>query len=138
EMRVGFFRPLSSALIHLDLAAFGDRVVLWHLHSIAWYLALLALVLALYRRVLPPGAAELAVLFFAVDDAHSIPVGWLANRNSLVAAVPALAGLLLHLEWRERGFKPGAPLSALAYAVALLGGESALGALAYVGAYELF
>lgn len=136
-MRVGFFRPLSSALIHFDVELLGDHVWLWHLHSIAWYLALLAVVLVLYRRVLPEGTAELALLFFAIDDAHWMPAGWLANRNALVAAVPAVGGLLLHLRWREQGWKPGLPLSVLAYAVALTGGESALGALGYVGTYEL-
>src|SRR5581483_11234952 len=27
-------RPLSSALVHFDVAALGDSVTLWHLHSI--------------------------------------------------------------------------------------------------------
>lgn len=137
HIRLGFFRPLSSALIHFDVSVIGDHVVLWHLHSIAWYLALLGLVFTLYRRVLPAAAAPLALLFFAIDDAHWMPVGWLANRNSLVAAVPAVAGLLLHLQWREKGWRPGAPLSVLAYAVALCGGESAVGALGYVVMFEV-
>ena len=81
QMRLGFFRPLSSALIHLDVNVIGDHVVLWNLHSIAWYLALLGLVFALYRRVLSSAAAPLALLFFAIDDAHWMPVGWLANRS---------------------------------------------------------
>jgi hypothetical protein len=145
EMRARFFRPLSSALIHFDVEVLGDHVTLWHLHSIAWYVALLAVALALYRRVLPgtqPSGpitmtAALALLLFAVDDAHPMPVGWLANRNSLVSAVPALFGVLMHLRWREDGWRPGAPLSALAYAVGLCGGESALGVLGFVAAYEL-
>ncbi len=137
EIRAGFLRPLSSALIHFDVKVIGDHVNVWHLHSIAWYLALVALALALYRRALPLAAAPVAVLFFAIDDAHWMPVGWLANRNSLVSAVPALGGLLLHLRWREGGWRPGAPLSMLAYATALLGGESALGVFAFVFAYEL-
>ncbi|MBK7863079.1 MAG: hypothetical protein IPJ65_31610 [Archangiaceae bacterium] len=138
DIRASFFRPLSSALIHFDVNVLGDHVPLWHLHSIAWYLALLALVAAFYRRVLPtPLAAAVGLLFFAVDDAHWMPVGWLANRNSLVSAVPALGGLLLHLRWREDGFKPGAWLAPLAYAVGLSGGESALGLLGFVVVYEL-
>lgn len=137
DIRAGFFRPLSSALIHLDVRVIGDHVVLWHLHSIAWYLLLLGLVLAFYRRVLPAAAAPVALLFFAIDDAHWMPVGWLANRNSLVSVSLALGGALLHLRWREHGFKAGAPLSALAYAAALCGGESALGVLGFVGLYEL-
>jgi len=137
DIRAGFFRPLSSALIHFDVRVIGDHVNLWHLHSIAWYLALVALVLALYRRSLPLAAAPVAIFFFAIDDAHWMPVGWLANRNSLVSAVPALGGVLLHLKWREDGFRPGLPLSMLAYATGLLGGESALGVLGFVFAYEL-
>jgi hypothetical protein len=136
ELKLAFFRPLSSALIHFDVGVLGDHPLLWHLHSIAWYLAVCALVFALYRRIVPAAAAGLALLFFVVDDTHTMTVAWLANRNSLVAAVPALAGLLLHLKWREDGWRPGAPLSALAYAAALAGGESALGVLVFVVAYE--
>src|SRR5262249_6598326 len=47
-------------------------------------------------------------------------------------------GLLAHLRWREQGWRPGLPLSLAGYALGLLGGETALQAMAYLFAYELF
>jgi hypothetical protein len=131
------FRPLSSALTNFDVRVLGDHVVLWHLHSVAWYLLLLAVALLLYRRVLPQGAAPLALLFFAIDDSHWMPVAWLANRNSLLSTTLGMLGLLLHLKWREDGWRPGAVLSPLACAAALCGGEAALGAIGFIVMYEL-
>jgi hypothetical protein len=48
-----------------------------------------------------------------------------------------LLGLLAHVRWREQGVRAGLPLSIVCFAVGLAGGESALGALAYLLAYEL-
>ncbi|MCB9746460.1 MAG: hypothetical protein H6740_28035 [Alphaproteobacteria bacterium] len=135
ELRVSFWRPLSSALALADHALFGRAAWLPHLHSAAWYLALVALVGRLYRRV-APGLAGLALLLFAVDEAHWLPMGWLANRNALVAVVPALAGLLAHLRWREQAWRPGALLGPLGVAVGALGGESFLGVMALFLSYE--
>jgi hypothetical protein len=89
------------------------------------------------RRILPGALGQLALFLFAIDGAHVLVVGWLANRNALVAAVPALLGLWMHLEWREHHRAWALPVSLAGLAVGLLGGESALGVFAYVAAYEL-
>lgn len=136
ELKLRFFRPLSSALLQFDTLVFKDAVVLAHVHSTLWYLALVVLCQALYRRLVP-AVALLAAVLFALDDAHAMPVVWLANRNSLVSVTFAWLGLLAHLRWREEGWKPGAPLSLLGYVTALLAGETAIAAMAYVVAYEL-
>lgn len=136
ELKLRFLRPLSSALIVLDTTLFGDVAWPQHLHSSLWYLALTAVALALYRRV-TPGVAVLAGVLFALDDAHVIPVMWLANRNALVAVTFAWLGLLAHLRWREQGWRPGAWLSAALFALGLSAGETGVGAMAYVLAYEL-
>jgi hypothetical protein len=137
ELKLAFFRPLSSALIVLDYHLFGRNPVGYHLHSLAWYLAVVAVYGLMLRRYLPGVLGALALLLFAIDDAHLLPAGWLANRNALVATLPALVGLWLHLEWREHGRRWALPLSLLGLAVGLTGGETALGLFAYVGAYEL-
>ena len=138
NVRVVFFRPLSSALIALDHALFKNCVPLQHFHSILWYGLIILACHLLFRMNLPGAVAFLALLLFAVDESHLFAAVWLANRNALVAAVPALFGLCAHLRWREDGWKPGLPLSLLGYALGLLGGETALGVLAYLAAYELF
>jgi hypothetical protein len=137
ELKLAFWRPLSGALASFDHRLFGRNPLGYHVHSLAWYLAMVALYGALMRRYLPGALGGLALLVFAIDDAHLLPTGWIANRNALVASVPALLGLWLHLEWREHRRLWALPLSLAAFAVGLTGGETALGLFAYVGAYEL-
>lgn len=135
-VRFSFFRPLSSALAVFDYAVFGRRFAWWHAHSILWYALTVFAAGLVFRRALPGPAAAVAVFLFAIDEVHWMPAAWLANRNALVAAAPALLGLHAHLRWRQDGWKPGLPLSLLGYGAGLLGGETALGAAAYALAYE--
>src|SRR5262249_42881788 len=127
ELKLAFWRPLSSALETLDHHLFGRNAVGYHVHSVVWYLALVAICGALLRRALQGALGVLALLLFAVDDAHILPAGWIANRNALVAVAPALAGLWAHLEWREAGRAWARPLSLVGLALGLTGGEAALG-----------
>lgn len=137
ELKLTFWRPLSSALAVMDHTLFGRNAVGYHLHSLAWYLGIVALYGVLLRRLLPGAIGALALFLFAINGAHFMLAGWIANRNALVAAVPALFGLWMHLEWRESRRPWGLPLSLAGLAVGLMGGESALGLFAYVLAYEL-
>ena len=136
EFKLTFFRPLSSALIRLDWGLFGERPVLHHLHSVLWGLALVAAAALLLRRLGGTAVFGVALLVFALDEAHSGPVGWLSNRNALVAAVFGLLAVEAHLRWRLEGFKLGAALSALLLALALAGAEAAVGAFLYLVAFE--
>ena len=137
ELRLKFLRPLSGFTHWLDYQLFGRWTLPMHLHSVAWHLGVVAVATAALRRLLPVGVAGLAAVLFAVDDAHALPALWLANRNALVAFGIALAGVLAHLRWRQDGWTPGALLGPLLLGLGLLGGEPALGAFAYLGAYEL-
>jgi hypothetical protein len=137
ELKLAFWRPLSSALAVLDYRLFGRTAEAWHLHSLAWALGVVALFGALLRRFLPGAVGALALLLFAIDDAHVMPTAWIANRNAFVAAAPALLGLWMHLEWREARRAWALPVSLAGFALGLMGGESALGLFAYVLAYEL-
>ncbi|WP_395814824.1 hypothetical protein [Archangium minus] len=136
ELKVSFWRPLSSALFAMDYSLFGTRPLGYHVHSVLWYLGLVALAGALMRRVLPGALGALALLLFAIDDSHAATVGWLANRSAVVSMLFSLVGLCLHLEWREKGRTWALPLSVLSLVVALAGGETALIVLGYLVAYE--
>ncbi|MBI2432804.1 MAG: hypothetical protein HYV26_08040 [Candidatus Hydrogenedentes bacterium] len=136
ELKIWFFRPLSSATMALDYVLFGEAAAAYHLHSVLWYLAAILAVWLLLRRLLPGDLLALSLLVFALDVSHMIPVGWWSSRSALVAAVPALLGLCAHLRWREEHWRPGLPLSLLGYALGLLGGESVLGVFGYLAAYE--
>ena len=68
-----------------------------HVHSLLWFVLLLFLVTKFYRRILgPTWLAGLAVLLFAVEDGHGSPVGWICNRNILIAASFGIGCLIAH------------------------------------------
>lgn len=138
DLKVRFFRPLSSATFVLDHYLFGKSSIWWHLHSLAWYVSLVCAWILLARRILPGSVAWLAVLLFAVDEAHWMPAVWLSNRNALVATVGPLLAVYAHLRWREDAWRPGLPLSLLGFAAGLFGGEAWLGVVAYAASFELF
>ena len=137
ELKLHFFRPLSSASMWLDHTLFGPYAMLYHLHSLAWYILLVWGAALVYRRGFAGPAAGIATLLFVLDEGHLVPAVWWSNRNALVSAVPAIFGLAAHLRWREDGWRPGLPLSLLGYTLGLLGGETAIGILGYMVAYEV-
>ncbi len=137
-LRLSFWRPLSSQLELLDYRLFGDHPLPYHLHSVAWYLLLLAAWWWVLRGTLPRQTAVLALLLYAVDEAHHMPVDWIANRHALVSTALGVLGLAAYLRWCRDRWRPGLPLALLGFALALLGGETALGVLAYTGAYAVF
>ncbi len=138
DFTVSMWRPLPSALLHLDNWLFGHHAVGYHAHSILWFTGILAALGLLFSKALSPRLPVLALLIFALDECHILNVGWIANRHAMVAMLPSLLGLCAHLRWREDGWRPGLPLSVLGYVVGLCGGEVALGVMAYAVAYELF
>jgi hypothetical protein len=132
-----FFRPLAALTHVLDFRVWPGSPLLMHLHSLAWY-ALLILVLAYVYRTLEPAAplaCGLALLVYAIDDAHGATVGWIANRNALLSATLALPALAAHHrsvhdgQWRF--------LAPIWLALGLFAGESAFCVLGYLCAYAL-
>ena len=142
EYRMRFLRPLAAFTLWLDyhLLALPAR----HAHSLLWYGFLLWGLAGFYRRALQPRApstdaafaqpdriAFLAWLLFAVNDAHALPVAWVAHRSLIIAvafAVWALRSFEMNL--RGTGSRWSGPLF---FTLALCGGEAALGILAYMG-----
>lgn len=139
-IRTAFLRPVT-ALTHLtDKALWPATPALQHAHSLGWYGLAVAVVAGIYRRVHRGSAlpvAGLAALLWAVEDAHAMPVAWLANRNALLAVVFGGLGFLSHMAWRDGG-RPGWLLAALgSLALGLFAGEATIGAIAYIAAYQL-
>jgi hypothetical protein len=131
-------RPLTALTHVLDYALWPDAPGVQHLHSLLWFALGVGLVAVLYRRVHGRGAvAGMAALLFAVEDAHVVSAGWIANRNALLCLACGIATLLLHLEWRRSGATRSLLLALVALAVGLGCGEAALGAVAYVVAWQL-
>jgi hypothetical protein len=137
-----FLRPLSSFTHYVDFQLWPDSPLLMHLHSVLWFGALLLVVARLYGRLAsssgPPWLAPLAFVLFALDDAHGVTVGWIANRNALVAVTFALPALIMHHRFCLDNWRPGAYLGPLYLLLGLLGGDSAVAVCGYLLAYALF
>lgn len=148
-----FFRPLSSLTHVLDFRLWPDRPWLMHAHSLLWFFALLLALAHVYKRLHEPAPANgsaplplpapdsllplpvLALALYAVDDAHGMTVAWVANRNALISAALSLPALAAHHRWLALGYKPGAVLGPLCFALGLLAGETAVAVLGYLLAY---
>src|SRR5258707_5125 len=77
-----------------------------------------------YRRMLgATWVAGVAALVYAVDDARGATVGFIANRNVLVAAAFGVPALIAHDRARRDGSRPAAWLAPLLLAGALFSKE---------------
>ncbi len=138
-LKSSFWRPLA-ALTHLvDYDAWPDAPWLAHAQSLLWYGLLIIAVGCLYRRLATPlWLAAIATFFYAVDDAHGQPVGWLANRSALMATFFGVMALVCHVGWRRRSSALLGFLSPVLLGLGLLSAEFALGIVGYFVAFALF
>ena len=141
QIKIAFFRPLSSLTHWVDHTLWPNQPFLIHLHSMAWLFLLLASLSLVYRRFFSaraPWLAALALLLYAVDDARAAPVGWIANRNAMIAAIPALLALLAHDRARKEGSRSAKVLAPFLLTLGLLAGEAGVQMVGYLVAYAVF
>ena len=139
ELKGDFFRPLTVQTHLLDYALWPHRPFLMHLHSLLWLAALIFLVGLLFRRILgPTWIAGLATLLFAVEDAHAIPAGWIANRSVLLATVFGVACLLAHDRWTQKQTVYWYLLALILWLASLCSGEAGIATSALVFAYVVW
>jgi hypothetical protein len=138
-LKAEFCQVLTVPTHRLDYRLWPDSPQLMHAHSLVWLAALVAAVAWLYRQILgPTWVAGAAALLFAVDDARGACVGFLANRNALVAGFFGVLALTAHHAWRDRGRRPALVLAPLLLAASLFAKEEGMGTCAYLAAYGLW
>ena len=139
DLALAFWRPLASLSHWVDYRLWPDHPAVMHGENLAWLAALVLVAGALYRRLVKPAwIAGLATLLFALDEAHGLPAGWIANRNGLMAATFGGAALVLHDRWRRDGWRVGAVLAPLALLLGLLSAELALATAGFLIAHAIF
>ena len=122
QLKIRFFRPLSSALLWLDHRVFSHDPLPMHLHSLVWWAAAVLALRALYKQLLSPRITLMATAIFALAPCHALPLAWLANRETLVSLTFGALALAAQARWRDdRRPRDGLRAAAL-FAVALLGG----------------
>lgn len=121
-----FFRPLTSLVLWGEHALFGRWAPGHHGAGIFWFALLLLVVHALYRELeLSSIARWTASFFFAAHASTLIPVGWVANRNTVIALL-FTAGAVVALH------RSGLGLALLSAFLACLGKESGVAAFALI------
>jgi len=139
EGKVAFWRPVSAFTHWLDYQLWPTKPILMHLHSILWFGVLICAIVLFYRQFMPTRAlALLAALLYTIDDAHGFAVGWLSNRNGILATLFGVLALCAHHQWRRKGSRKAAWVAPFCLALGLLSAEAAIATLAYLLAYALF
>lgn len=138
EVQIHFFRPLAVLTHVLDYRLWPDAPGLHHAHSLLWAALAVYLVARTFRRLMPGAAtAGLAGLLFAVEDAHAMPMAWIANRNALVGVALGAVALGAHVRWRRGEGRSWALLSAGTLLAAVLAAEGAVAVVAYLFAWQV-
>lgn len=139
HLLVSLWRPISEALHRLDVALFFDNAPLMHAHSLLWWFLLVLAATRLYRGVMGhTTAAGLAALFYAFDHTHGFAIGWIANRNAVLAALFGVLSLHAYHVGSLRDRARFTLLSLLWLGCALLSGEGAVAIAGYLFAHALF
>lgn len=132
-----FYRPVFLAASTLYYQGVGGEPAAWHAASVGLAALIGALAWGFLARLgLPPILALLAALAFSLHPAHTSSVAWASGLQELLAACFVLLALHAVL-WRRDTGSAAVPivLAALAYALALLSKEVAVGLLAFVGVW---
>jgi hypothetical protein len=138
-IRTAFWRPLASITHWLDYIFWPDIPLLMHVQSVLWYGALVLATTFLYRRFISiTWVAGLAALLYAIDDAHGMPVGFLANRNAVMAALFGVLTLIIHDKWRRENLRIGLLVGPALLAASLLSAEAGIATCAYLFAHAAF
>lgn len=138
-LKISFFRPLASLSHCIDYRYLDAFPGLLHLENLLWMSAAIGSAFLLFRRTASaPWIAGLATLLFAIDDAHGPTVGWIANRNTLMATTFGILAVGLHHRARIEGSRPSRWLAPPAFLLALLSAEAAVAAIAYLVAHAIF
>jgi hypothetical protein len=139
DFRVRFFRPVTSASITLDYLLYGGWAPGYHFTSILLFGLLLVLSGMLYHglgcgRI----AATFGLAFLALDDIHVLPVGWIANRNAVLANIFLVGTLLGVNRYCRRGSRGALAGAVISFFLACGSKETALITVALVPSYLFF
>lgn len=133
---VPYFRPLVSVSYLLDHRVWGDNPFGFHLSNLLAHLLNTALVFFLAKALVGehkvrsyPLLPLLAASLFAVHPVHADAVAWIAGRNDVFCTTFMLASLIFYLRFHRTGRWTPHGLAMLAFVLALLTKETAVGLL---------
>jgi hypothetical protein len=133
------YRPLSMLSYAAQWTLGNGNVMLFHAVSIALFVLLAVLVLALLREVLDERGALVGGVLFAAHPIHTEAVANVVGQAELLAAIGVVAATTLYIRARQRGgpdLRQALGIAAI-YAGASLAKEHALFLPLLIGAAEV-
>lgn len=103
--KIRFYRPVTSISLWLDHAVWGNWAVGYHITGLLLFSLDLLMAYFLFRKLSERrGVALLGLAIMAASFSALLPVGWPANRNSLLAQLFMIGALLVLIPPRGRPF----------------------------------
>jgi tetratricopeptide (TPR) repeat protein len=134
-----YYRPVFLALSTLYYKLVGGDPSAWHAAAIGLAALIGLLVCGFFLRLgFSPLVALLASLVFSLHPAHVSSIAWASGLQELLAAF--FVGCALHALFAAKESRGPLPLvlAALAYALALLSKEVAIGLVPFAGLWALY
>lgn len=119
------YRPFTIALYSLQWWVGDGSPLPFHLLNILLYAATAVAVLYLFRLLLPPGAALVGALAWAVHPVHVEAVANIVGQSEMLTGIPMLLAVALYVRARRVGALGTRTLAAIiaCYVIALLSKE---------------
>jgi Tfp pilus assembly protein PilF len=137
-----YFRPVVPVTYEIEYLIWGKRPFGYHLSVWAAHILNTALVFFLARGLIPVAtgtlgfAPLLAASLFAVHPIHAEAVAWIAGRNDVFCATFILLSMVLYIRFHRTGSRLIFGLSMLAFLLALLTKETAVGLVVLFPFYD--
>lgn len=139
HFRQRFMRPVASLSHALDFTLFRDAPWLMHVENSLLYAGIVLLYFTLLHALgMPAAPLGLATFFYAWNGHQALTVGWIAGRNTLLAAAFGLLAITLHVRARARESGAWLALAVLSFALCLLCAEGGVAAFGYLFAHACF
>lgn len=136
DLSVRFFRPVAAASHLFDQLAWPDSPELMHAQNLVWAIAMALSVLLVYRDLLAPKVAFVGAAIFSASYIHLWPVGWISNRNALMATAFGALALWAYRRWRLRSMRIYG-IAPVCLAMSLLSAEAGVSIVAFIFAFEV-
>jgi hypothetical protein len=134
DLSLRFFRPLSSALLAAEHHLFGRNAFILHVHSLLWFLLLVAVVAHLYEEWFNRNLARFAAIIYASAGLHAMSTAWIAARHANISSALSLLAFYFRVKTKEIRF--GKFYSVCLLALAFFAGETSLAILPFFIIYE--
>ncbi len=138
ELQISFWRPISALTHWIDYQIWPDSTLMMHLHSSLWFIAMFAALINFFNRFLKSTLVPLVIVLLICDYSLYEPLGWIASRNSLIAAFFAILSLIFLDKSTKCSCKKPLFISMLCLMLSLLAAESGITTIAFSMPYLIF